>query len=78
VVVQRFLDLDIGLPVGDLRNAMEDALGTLPRRAEVAVEATERRGRSIEVTVRTMPLFDPRGNHFGALLLMTPSTSPAA
>jgi hypothetical protein len=30
------------------------------------------------VTVRMMPLHNPRGDHFGALLLMTPDFSPAA
>jgi two-component system, chemotaxis family, CheB/CheR fusion protein len=75
---KRFLDLDIGLPVEELRGPIESALAASPRNREVKLAATERRGRPIELTVRTMPLRDPRGGHFGALLLMTPSTSPAA
>jgi two-component system CheB/CheR fusion protein len=75
---QDFLTLDIGLEVEQLRGALDAALAPRPASDEVALDALDRRGRPMEVTVRTMPLSDPRGDHFGALLLITPSTSPAA
>ena len=51
-----FLALDIGLPVAELRQPIRDVLsGTVPD-ANATVQATSRRGRSIQCRVRLTAL----------------------
>jgi two-component system, chemotaxis family, CheB/CheR fusion protein len=66
-----FFSLDIGLPLEELRDAVQAALGDPPKSAEIELEALNRRGRSFTCHVRTLPLGGPDGQSHGAILLMT-------
>jgi two-component system, chemotaxis family, CheB/CheR fusion protein len=68
-VGQHFLALDIGLPVDSLQTRIRDALRGVDGHGELTLEATNRRGRTIDCTVRTVPLV--AGDHVtGVILLM--------
>jgi two-component system CheB/CheR fusion protein len=54
---QHFMNLDIGLPVEQLRNALRGVLGGNDS-GPVEVEATNRRGRTIACRIRISPLGD--------------------
>jgi two-component system CheB/CheR fusion protein len=56
VVGQHFLNLDIGLPFEQLRPLLREVLNERTGPAELAVEAVNRRGRSIVVRVAATPL----------------------
>jgi two-component system CheB/CheR fusion protein len=64
-----FLNLDIGLPVDQLRSPIRAALGGNADGSEHHVPAVNRRGRSIDCTVQITPLRDG-GEVFGAILVM--------
>jgi two-component system CheB/CheR fusion protein len=65
-----FLSLDIGLPVGELRNAIRDVLGGTTEFAESILPATNRRGKPIQVRVTIAPLRHIDRTAAGAILLM--------
>ncbi|HEY6758245.1 MAG TPA: CheR family methyltransferase [Baekduia sp.] len=67
---QHFLGLDIGLPVDALRAAVRDALRGVDGHAPMTLEATNRRGRPIACTVRTLPLIVGVDEVTGVILLM--------
>jgi len=72
-VGQHFLNLDIGLPIDQLRPMIRQALsdGGTPR--ELRVSAVNRRGRSIVVRVTCSPLTPPSADlPTGAILVMEP------
>jgi two-component system, chemotaxis family, CheB/CheR fusion protein len=69
---QPFLDLDIGLPVGQLRDSVREALGDDGEMVEQQVEAITRRGKRVECRVRMLPLRASDGNVYGAVILMAP------
>jgi two-component system, chemotaxis family, CheB/CheR fusion protein len=69
-VGQHFLGLDIGLPVDELRAAIRNALRGVDGRGEVVLEATNRRGRPIHCTVRTLPLVVGADEVTGVIMLM--------
>jgi two-component system, chemotaxis family, CheB/CheR fusion protein len=69
---QPFLDLDIGLPVGQLRDSVREALGDDGEMVEQQVEAITRRGKKVECRVRMLPLRASDGNVYGAVILMAP------
>ena len=66
---ERFLGLDIGLPVeqlkGSLRKALADGI-----EAHDSVSAVTRRGKAVECAVRTIPLRRNDGDVSGALVLI--------
>ncbi|TML79340.1 MAG: PAS domain-containing protein, partial [Actinobacteria bacterium] len=64
-----FLSLDIGLPVGQLRDAMRAALGDGGAGTDLVLEAVNRRGRTFECSVRVQPL-RADGKSRGAILIM--------
>jgi two-component system, chemotaxis family, CheB/CheR fusion protein len=66
---QRFFDLDIGLPVEELKEAIRKVLADHAEILEQQVEAVTRRGRSVECRVRTLPLRGSDGNVHGAIIL---------
>jgi two-component system, chemotaxis family, CheB/CheR fusion protein len=53
---QHLLNLDIGLPVGQLLPELRAALGGADGRRSVSLEAINRRGRRIRVLVTCTPL----------------------
>ncbi len=70
VTGQNFLNLDIGLPLEDLRAGIRSALGEGSGFTELVVRAVNRRGKRIACRVTSTPLLGPRGEVRGAILLM--------
>lgn len=58
VVGQPFFDLDVGLPVKDLRNMVRAVVWGKPAHDETTVEAVSRTGRNIKVRVVAYTLSD--------------------
>jgi two-component system, chemotaxis family, CheB/CheR fusion protein len=75
---QNLLELDVGLPfeeiTGSLREIMRDGEG----RAELVVDATNRRGRPIRCRVVALPLNVDGSERSGAILLLEEITQAAA
>jgi len=69
VVGRPFLDLDIGLPVGELREPLQEGLAKDNGSQEVVVDGVNRRGRPMRYTVRSAPLRGARGVE-GMILLL--------
>jgi two-component system, chemotaxis family, CheB/CheR fusion protein len=70
VVGQNFLNLDIGLPIDQLRSAIRACLNGDAEYGEVTVSATNRRGKSIECRVTSTPLTGPGKETRGVIMLM--------
>jgi two-component system, chemotaxis family, CheB/CheR fusion protein len=71
VTGQHFLNLDIGLPVDQLRSSMRATLaGDQPE--ELTVEAVNRRGRTIRCRLRFAPLMLDGAGVRGAIVMMHP------
>ncbi|HVV91068.1 MAG TPA: CheR family methyltransferase [Solirubrobacterales bacterium] len=64
------LSLDIGLPVAELREPLEDAISAGAKSTDLALDAVNRRGRSFECEVRVMPLFSAGQGLYGGIVLM--------
>jgi two-component system, chemotaxis family, CheB/CheR fusion protein len=73
---QPFLDLDIGLPVRDLRQPLLDCLENGSRFHEVLAQGINRRGRSIQCRVTCTPLVSNGGRPAGVILLMEDAAQP--
>ena len=69
-VGQHFLNLDIGLPTGQLRSLIRRTLAGETGPHEVVLPAVNRRGRTILVRVAGSPLSGADGASAGAILLM--------
>jgi two-component system CheB/CheR fusion protein len=67
---REFDQLDIGLPVGRLRESIERALADGGDPSEITLEAVNRRGRPFNCVVRTLALTGSDGRRHGAVLLM--------
>jgi two-component system CheB/CheR fusion protein len=65
---KHFLNLDIGLPVQDLRQSVRACLAGEPA-PELEVAAVNRRGRSIRCRITCTPLYGPEKDIRGAILL---------
>ncbi len=72
---QHFLNLDIGLPVGELRGAIRESVAGKST-PEMRVPARDRRGRDIVCKVRTAPLADLSGEASGAIIMMELDGTP--
>ncbi|HEY9779632.1 MAG TPA: CheR family methyltransferase [Leptolyngbyaceae cyanobacterium] len=70
VLGQHFLNLDIGLPVGQLRQPIRTCMTEEPQVIEVTLQATNRRGKSILCKVTCTPLIGRRKEIQGAIVLM--------
>ncbi len=70
------LNLDIGLPLTELRPAVRDALADAGFQTELTLKAINRRGRPAVVRLLCSALRSPGGQSRGALLLME-ETPPA-
>ena len=72
------LNLDIGLPIGQLRPLLRQALAGEPAHGPVTVTVVNRRGRTVAVRVVCTPLVNHRDGTTGAILLMeTDDPAPA-
>jgi two-component system CheB/CheR fusion protein len=68
---RHFMNLDIGLPVAQLRQPIRSCLAGEQRHQQMELDATNRRGRQIRCTVTCMPLDGgPTGGVRGVILLM--------
>jgi two-component system, chemotaxis family, CheB/CheR fusion protein len=65
-----FMNLDIGLPVEQLRGALRATVSTGQSPASIALEATNRRGRAITCRVSLSPLVGDGGRPRGVILFM--------
>jgi two-component system CheB/CheR fusion protein len=64
------LSLDIGLPVEELREPLEEALSSHSKSSDLELDAINRRGRAFRCEVRVMPLFSASQGLFGGIVLM--------
>ncbi|WP_103354488.1 CheR family methyltransferase [Amycolatopsis sp. CA-128772] len=71
------LNLDIGLPVAEVRPVVREALSDPTYYGELMLDAINRRGRSALVRLLCSPLRAPGGDSHGALLMME-ETKPEA
>jgi two-component system CheB/CheR fusion protein len=69
VTGQNFLNLDIGLPTGQLRAAIRACLTGDGDHSEVVVSAINRRGRAIACKVTATPLLGPQKDVRGVILV---------
>jgi two-component system, chemotaxis family, CheB/CheR fusion protein len=69
---QHLFGLDIGLPLDNVRTALRRVLAGSEKRADMELEALNRRGRSMRVTVTLLPLGLGPGQVSGAILLTAP------
>ena len=67
---QSLMNLDIGLPVGQLREPIRACLSQETDKQEMILDAVNRRGRSIKCRVAITPFRDPKGEPQGAMLMM--------
>ncbi len=67
---QHFLNIDIGLPVEELRQPVRAILAGDSEVETVEVDATNRRGREFRCRVTMSPLINPAGQIRGAMLVM--------
>jgi two-component system CheB/CheR fusion protein len=67
---EHLLNLDIGLPVADLRPVVRPALTEPDYTKEVVLEAVNRRGRHVTVRIACSALRNPAGESAGAILVM--------
>ena len=63
------LNLDIGLPVAELRALMRSCLSGDAPRAEVVLDAVNRRGKTIKCRVTCSPLMSPMHKSEGVILM---------
>lgn len=66
---EHILNLDIGLPLEQLRQPVRDVLSGLSERAELEVPATDRRGRPLTAKVTVLPLVLPSDGVTGAIVV---------
>ena len=74
---QHFLNLDFGLPVDTLKQTIRACLSGESAAVETVVPATNRRGRSIQCRVQSVPLRGRNEAINGAILLMDELSSPS-
>ncbi len=73
---KHFLNLDIGLPVEQLRSPIRDCLNSELEYQEVLLEAINRRGKAIFCKVTCTPLVNPSHQIRGVILLMEEVAPP--
>ncbi len=66
---KHLFNLDIGLPVGELRSALRASVAGA-KNEEQRLQARDRRGRDVVCRVRTAPLADVSGAVAGAIVMM--------
>jgi two-component system, chemotaxis family, CheB/CheR fusion protein len=68
---RHFLELDIGLPIAQLKEPIRRVLQDDTAVVEEHLEAVTRTGKAVRMRVRTLPLRRGEGQPYGAILLMT-------
>ncbi len=69
-IEQNFLNLDIGLPVEQLRQPIRNCLAGSPDPNEILLQAINRRGRSIRCRITCTPLVGNQSQIQGVIMLM--------
>jgi two-component system, chemotaxis family, CheB/CheR fusion protein len=72
VLGKHLLNLDIGLPLDELRTPLREALVAEDGRKELSISAINRRGRQIECRISMTPLTNRADGRQGAILMMQP------
>ena len=67
---RNFLNLDIGLPVDQLKGTIRSCLAGEKEFLEVILDATNRRGKPVRVKVTCTPLANPGGKAPQGVILM--------
>ncbi|HKE78349.1 MAG TPA: CheR family methyltransferase [Solirubrobacteraceae bacterium] len=75
---QHLLGLDIGLPVDRLKAPLREIMRNGESRVELVLDATNRRGRAVNVRVVVLPMSIDGADVSGAILLMEELTQPAS
>jgi two-component system, chemotaxis family, CheB/CheR fusion protein len=69
------LNLDIGLPVAELRGVIRPCLSAEAEHQEVVLDAVNRRGKKIRCRITCTPLVSPTNTREGVILLMEESAA---
>jgi len=72
-----FLNLDIGLPVDELRRPIRDIVAGRSEDGAITVAAVNRRGRPVDVTVQLSPLTESGDDVAGVILVMDTAEAPS-
>jgi two-component system CheB/CheR fusion protein len=75
---RHLMNLDIGLPVEQLRQPVRSVLAAETERVELTLECRNRRGKAIRCPVRCTPLIARTGEMLGAILLMEEVPIPSS
>ena len=75
---RHLMNLDMGLPVEQLRQPIRAVLARETERAELTLECRNRRGKSIRCPIRCTPLTSGAGEVLGAILLMEELPAPSS
>jgi len=67
---QHFLNLDIGLPIDQVRPALRAAMSDEHRSQSITIEATNRRGRAVTCRVTCSPLLDSDKTLRGVIMVV--------
>jgi two-component system CheB/CheR fusion protein len=67
---QHLMNLDIGLPIDDVMPLLRGVVNDGSQDGEVVLDATNRRGRDIQVKVQVSPMSGPEGDIRGAIVVM--------
>jgi two-component system CheB/CheR fusion protein len=70
---QHFLNLDIGLPVDELRPAVREALAGNGDRDPIEIETRDRDGGTMKCRVRLSPLVPDGGAARGVIIFLEPT-----
>jgi len=70
---QHFLNLDVGLPVDELRPAVREALSGNGDRQPIEIETRDREGATIKCRVRLSPLVPDGGAARGVIVFLEPT-----
>jgi two-component system CheB/CheR fusion protein len=70
-----FMELDIGLPVKELGDAIARSFDGSTAPIEEKVTAVNRRGKTFECVIRIMPLQTRGGDVYGSMILAAPEPS---
>jgi two-component system CheB/CheR fusion protein len=70
---QHFLNLDIGLPVEELREPIKAVIAGSSERETLVLDATNRRGREFRCQVSLLPLVN-RGREVQGAIVLTEET----
>jgi len=70
VIGQFFLNLEIGLPVDQLKSLIRSVINNEAEAQDITLEAVNRRGKAIQCRVTCVPLFGTNKEIHGGILLM--------